>query len=252
METYKRGIRSCPQEAAVWIGAARLLELSVSRGGLGGGVAKARSLLESGRQRQPNIEWLWVEGVRLEARHGQEKAGDALLAKGLKVVSKSGLLWSERISRTPRAQQRGVAVQAARSLDRNPIVIVRVAALLWRERSYDKARRWFSRAVAIDSKYGDGWAYWLSFEMDQGTSESCENVRTQCENASPKLGELWLQVENTPSFYDASARAKLEEASRLASQRHQMSSAAQTGAVAGASDASSSSSVNVAASSGGR
>lgn len=204
METYKRGIRTCPGAAGVWLGAARLLERPVSEGGLGSGPAKARSLLESGRQRHPDLEALWVEGVRLEARHGQEKAGDSLLAKGLKAVPKSGLLWAEKISRTPRAQQKGVAVQAARTLDRNPIVITRVAALLWRDRSYDKARRWLSRAVAIDPRYGDGWAFWLAFERDQGNEDSRRKVVNQCEDAKPRNGEIWEQVCEMPEHYDSS------------------------------------------------
>jgi len=143
METYRRGMRACPTCAELWVYSARLLERSISKAGLGGGPIKARSLLESGRQRYPKLDLIWLESIRLEARHGNDAAADSVLAKALKAVPTSGLLWGEKIQRTPRAQQRGVAMQAIRTLDRDPIIITRVAQLFWRERRYDKARRWF-------------------------------------------------------------------------------------------------------------
>ncbi len=59
------------------------------------------------------------------------------------------------------------SVDALKKCDNNPHVVIAVARLFEKDRKVAKARKWFERAVALDSSLGDAWAYLYSFELKQ-------------------------------------------------------------------------------------
>lgn len=44
-------------------------------------------------------------------------------------------------------------------LENDPHVVLSVAKLFWKEKKYEKARKWFERVIILNPDFGDGWAY---------------------------------------------------------------------------------------------
>ena len=78
---YNAGLSHCPGSVPLWILLARLEE-----GPGGGGLTKARSVLEKGRQKNPANEELWLEAIRMELRAKNQEAAVLMMATGKFVV----------------------------------------------------------------------------------------------------------------------------------------------------------------------
>lgn len=87
--------------------------------------------------------------------------------------------------------------------------------LFWAERKIEKARKWFNRAVALDSDLGDAWSAFLRFELQYGNSEQQEEVIKRCEEAEPHHGELWCSVSKDFTQPRRSSREILMASSAL-------------------------------------
>ena len=90
-------------------------------------------------------------------------------------------------------------MQAIKSCNDDPHVIVAVAGLFVSERKYEKARKWFLRATTINPELGDAWVRWYAFEKELAggggeDGDRCKSVSERCVNAEPKYGELWVAV----------------------------------------------------------
>ena len=161
-------------------------------------MAKVRSVLEMSRMKIPQNAKLWLEAIRFEKRHGEDKLAASLLAKALKECPKSGLLWAEQIYMAPRPEQKAKSLDAINNCDDDPHVITAVAKLLWRSRKIRRARKWFHRAVTIDPDFGDAWAVYYKFELEQADKEGqrakLNDLIEDCKRADPHHGELWCNV----------------------------------------------------------
>lgn len=198
---YQRGLKNCPDNVVLWCLAARLEErvAEYSAGSANAGVTKARSLFELARLKNAKNPELWVEAIRLERRAGNDKLAISLMARALQECPSSGLLLAENISTSPRVEQKSKSADAIKRCPDDPRVITAVAALFAGERKYDKARKWFERAVVLDSDMGDSWAKLYAFELENGTKETQESVKQRCVTADPKHGELWCKVAKAMS-----------------------------------------------------
>ncbi|KAJ2757109.1 U4/U6 x U5 tri-snRNP complex subunit Prp1, partial [Coemansia sp. BCRC 34490] len=202
---------SCPTSVDLWISAARL-ESSATHFNQ---PTRARAILERSRVYVPRNPRLWLEAVCLEcdspdANAGAEQmaAARSLLARALQECPKSGLLWAQAILLEPRAQQRKTkAVDALKAADSSdPALVVVVARVFWAERRVEKARAWFERAVRADPDYGDAWAWWLRFELEQAADEKQTQTQLQrvdqlelaCAKADPHHGLVWPSVSKDP------------------------------------------------------
>lgn len=157
---YSQGLKACPASIPLW----RLLiqlEEKVK------GVLKARPTSELSRMKLPKCPELWLEGIRLERRAGNEKLADALLVKGKKECPKSGLLWAEDLLTCGKHQQKAKAADALKACIDDPLVLLAVARLFERSQRPAKARRRFERTLAIEPKLGDSWIYYYAFEFVQ-------------------------------------------------------------------------------------
>jgi pre-mRNA-processing factor 6 len=208
-EYYQRGITNCPSCIVLWVLASKLEErISKSRLHNGGTMtgnsidvttaavyAKARSLLELARLKNPKTPRLWLEAVRLERRAGNEKMAHTLMAKALQECPDSGLLLSEGILLASKAEQKSKSADAIRKCPNDPLVIATVASLFAMDRKEEKARKWFERAVILDPDIGDSWAKLYKFEMEQSNNEvRLQDVKERCVQADPKHGEVWCSV----------------------------------------------------------
>ncbi|KAJ2512831.1 U4/U6 x U5 tri-snRNP complex subunit Prp1 [Coemansia sp. RSA 1939] len=210
-QTLSRALKSCPTSVDLWISAARL-ESSATHFNQ---PTRARAILERSRVYVPRNPRLWLEAVCLEcdspdANAGAEQmaAARSLLARALQECPKSGLLWAQAILLEPRAQQRKTkAVDALKAADSSdPALVVVVARVFWAERRVEKARAWFERAVRADPDYGDAWAWWLRFELEQAADEKQTQAQLQrvdqlelaCAKADPHHGLVWPSVSKDP------------------------------------------------------
>ena len=158
------------------------------------GTPKARTVLELARLKNPTSDELWLASVRLERRAGESKLAAALMAKALQACPNSGILWSDEIGHVPRPSQRAKAQDAMKKCENDPRVVVAVASLFWRDRKYQKARKWLNRAVTLGHDLGDSWAVYYQFELQQGDKEQQEAVLKRCVTADPHHGEEWCAV----------------------------------------------------------
>jgi len=208
-ETYQLGLRHCPTNIVLWIHAATLEERVF-------GPAKARLILESARRKHPTCPEIWLESVRLERRAAviaattaansslnnldsdsapllptSYKAADLLLAKALQACPNSGILLAEDIDSAQKGQQKSKSLDALKKADNDPHVVLSVARLFWRDRKYEKAQKWFDRAVLLSPDFGDAWAWFYAFLMDQGDDTSRSAVQERCAKAEPAHGAKW-------------------------------------------------------------
>lgn len=106
----------------------------------------------------------------------------------------SGLLLAEDIAMAPRVDKKRKCEDAVRKADADALVVTAVARVFWADRKYDKARKWFERAVTLDADAGDAWASYFAFELQAGTPESQAAVERRCVAAEPAHGERWQAV----------------------------------------------------------
>jgi len=222
---YQRGLQNCPNSVVLWSLASQLEErvAEYGAGSSNAGVTKARSLLELARLKNPKNPELWLEAIRLERRAGNEKLAVSLIARALQEVPTSGILLAENITTSPRVEQKSKSADAIKKRPDDPRVIAAVASLFASERKHDKARKWYERAVKLDSDLGDSWAKWYAFELDVGTKEGQEDVKQRCIAAEPKHGELWCRVskdmpnrrKTAAEHLDIAANKILEEKQKL-------------------------------------
>lgn len=189
-ETLAKAVKACPDCVPLWLEAANLEETT----GNGG---RARSLLEVGRLKNVNAPRLWLEAVRLERRAGNKKAAATLMSKALQQCRTAGALWAESIAMEPRAQQKTKSSDALKACDNDPMVILAVSRLFWRDRKEDKARSWCNRAVTIDPDLGDAWANYYAFELQHGNADLQAEVMRRAVAADPKHGDEWTSVSKS-------------------------------------------------------
>ena len=214
---YQRGLQHCTDNVVLWSLASRLEEhmADYGAGSSNAGVTKARSLLELARLKNPKNPELWLEAVRLERRAGNEKLAVSLMARALQECASSGLLLAENITMSPRVEQKSKSADAIKKCPDDPRVIAAVASLFAIERKYDKARKWFERAVKLDADLGDSWVKYYAFELQAGTKEAQAEIKQKCIAAEPKHGEIWCSVTKAMSKRRKSTAEHLDDAAQI-------------------------------------
>eukprot|EP00010_Vexillifera_abyssalis_P009520 CAMPEP_0201549092 /NCGR_PEP_ID=MMETSP0173_2-20130828/5574_1 /ASSEMBLY_ACC=CAM_ASM_000268 /TAXON_ID=218659 /ORGANISM="Vexillifera sp., Strain DIVA3 564/2" /LENGTH=367 /DNA_ID=CAMNT_0047958649 /DNA_START=167 /DNA_END=1267 /DNA_ORIENTATION=+ len=183
---YQKALSQCPHSIPLWIEAAQC-EARFS-------IAKARSLLERALHKNPGCDRLWLEAVRVEERAGHPDVAQSLLANAMQQCPKSGILWAHSIATQPRVKQKSRAVDALKVCDDNPHVLLSVAKVFVQERKYQKARRWFERALGLDPDLGDIWVHYLDcLKKQQAPKEEINGLIERCVEQAPRHGVLWVQ-----------------------------------------------------------
>jgi pre-mRNA-processing factor 6 len=72
-------------------------------------------------------------------------------------LSPQGIVWGESLARAPKTKAKRRSVDALKACNNDPHVVVQVARVFWRDRRKEKARKWFTRSVAINPDFGDAW-----------------------------------------------------------------------------------------------
>jgi pre-mRNA-processing factor 6 len=205
-EALNVGTRAVPKVPVLYILLARLLEKQ-------GNVVQARSALERGRTACPRNDQLWCESVRLERRAHNIPSAQKMISVALQECPSSGLLWSEKIMHLEaRTQRKPRAMEAIKKVEKDPQIFVVVGRIFWAERRLEKADTWFTKAVVLDSDYGDGWVWFYKFLLAHGSVAKQEEVLSKATMAEPRHGEIWQSVRKDPK----NARKSVEEILKIA------------------------------------
>jgi pre-mRNA-processing factor 6 len=191
---YQEGLALCPHSVPLWLCASRLAERDSA--------AKARSLLDRARLKNPKTPLLWLEAVRVELRAGSAAMAQSVLARALQECPGAGALWAEAIALEPPQKQKGKVVAALQHCDNDPL-----ARVFWQDGKAAKARGWFNRALTLNADLGDVWAQLYKFELQHGTEEAQQQVVARCVEADPRHGEKWTSVSKAVE----NSRLKTEE-----------------------------------------
>jgi pre-mRNA-processing factor 6 len=66
-------------------------------------------------------------------------------------------LWSYAIELEPKATRKKKIVDALNQCQDDAYVNLAVAKLFWKERKYEKVKRWLEKAVLLNKSIGDSW-----------------------------------------------------------------------------------------------
>ena len=150
---FRHALDACPKSSKLWIAASRCTKSP----------DKARSFLESARIAIPGNELLWLETLSNEKRAGNDT--QYILAKALQECPKSGVLIYEDILADANPETRKRKATDAIQKSDDPYVLIAVAKVLELQRSFEKARRWYAKAVQKDPTFGDAWAAWYAMVL---------------------------------------------------------------------------------------
>ncbi|CAH7689019.1 PRP1 splicing factor, N-terminal-domain-containing protein [Phakopsora pachyrhizi] len=199
-EAYSTGTKRCPRSITLWILSSRLEE----RVGL---TIKARAIMERARHHNPKNDRLWSESCSIEERATGHLTGNNsststsigtqaknMISRALQDCPTSGLLHAQSIWYEPRPQRKRKGVDALKSSNNHPEVIVTVGRLLWQERKLDKVRNWFEKAIIGDSDNGDYFGIYYKFLKMHGSQEERDMLVEKCKSLEPHHGPIWQSV----------------------------------------------------------
>ncbi|CCK71538.1 U4/U6-U5 snRNP complex subunit PRP6 KNAG_0H01250 [Huiozyma naganishii CBS 8797] len=122
-EWYTLGREKCPSIVLFPILIAKVDELYLNK------IARARSVLETAIVKQPKEELLYQALVQLETRQHNLKAAQLLIARGLRNLPASALLWVERfnLAASKKSSQKKTLFQdALKSTHNNSLIILHI------------------------------------------------------------------------------------------------------------------------------
>lgn len=193
-DVLARAVRACPHSIDLWLASSRLEE----KAGL---AIRARAVLEKARLANPRNDVLWLESARVEERSNSPAEYRRLLSRGLQECPASGLLWADSIFAEPRPSRKTRSADALKKTDDDARVVCAVAQLFLVEGKYERARQWFERAVAADAKWGDGYGWWLKFEVEQAKADTqaatVQRVVDLAHRQEARYGEVFQQVNKS-------------------------------------------------------
>eukprot|EP00924_Labyrinthula_sp_SR-Ha-C_P007136 augustus_masked-scaffold_8-processed-gene-10.7-mRNA-1 protein AED:0.38 eAED:0.42 QI:0/-1/0/1/-1/1/1/0/957 len=207
---------------SLWVQLSRVEELTPGMP-LSTCILKARSVLESARLSIPESEKVFVESIKFEIRIAEREnlyesaAIKNLFSKAFQVpaLKKSGIIWAMRVKVTPRIQQKAISQQALEHCGNDPWVLASVASLFWRFRKVNRSRKYYKKALELNSDLGDIWAAYYAFEAEQKSDlitrkEVLEGILKRIEEAAPTHGEIWPIIKKNPLGVGQTLSEKLE------------------------------------------
>lgn len=110
----------------------------------------ARPILEKARLKIPKSPEILRLAVRLEMEADNKKGAIFILSKALKELPLDGELWSYRIELEPKASRKKIINDALKQCDKDPYVYLSGAKLFWKERKFEKVKRWLDLSIKKD------------------------------------------------------------------------------------------------------
>ncbi|VWU51910.1 pre-mRNA-processing factor 6, putative [Hepatocystis sp. ex Piliocolobus tephrosceles] len=140
-----------------------------------------------------NYDLLWLKLIEIEQMCNNKNI-NLILSEALKECPTSGLLWSKAIMLENKNIQNSKSVNAFNACGNNVYVVLTVALLFWTNFKIVKARKWFYRVITLNPSFGDGWATFLAFEIDQQNEINQKDIINKCIKAEPNRGYMWNKI----------------------------------------------------------
>ncbi|CAF4810724.1 unnamed protein product [Pieris macdunnoughi] len=159
-------------------------------------IKKARLLLKSVRETNPNHPPAWIASARLEEVTGKIQAARNLIMKGCEVNPSSEELWLEAARLQPRDTARAVIAHAARNLPHSVRVWVKAADL---EQEPKAKRRVFRKALEHIPNSVRLWKAAVELE----NPEDARILLSRAVECCPTSVELWLALARLETYENA-------------------------------------------------
>ncbi|EPT29991.1 putative U5 snRNP-associated subunit [Toxoplasma gondii TgCatPRC2] len=204
-EVFQRGTVVCCRSVPLWLCAVDCQREQ-------GKWSVARAILEKAKLRNPKNPDLWHAAIRIEVEAGNKQMAQHVASKAVQECPNSGLVWAEAIFLEEKSAQTHKAVDALTKCENDVHLVLAVACLFWKEGKISKARKWLNRSVTLDASFGDAWAAFLAFELENGGGEKeCRNIINKASLAQPNRGLNWNKVVKHVSCWTLSFPEKLRK-----------------------------------------
>lgn len=159
-------------------------------------IKKARLLLKSVRETNPNHPPAWIASARLEEVTGKVQSARNLIMKGCEVNPSSEELWLEAARLQPRDTARAVIAHAARNLPHSVRIWVKAADL---EQEIKAKRRVFRKALEHIPNSVRLWKAAVELE----NPEDARILLSRAVECCPTSVELWLALARLETYENA-------------------------------------------------
>ncbi|XP_034238152.1 pre-mRNA-processing factor 6 [Thrips palmi] len=159
-------------------------------------IKKARLLLKSVRETNPNHPPAWIASARLEEVTGKVQAARNLIMKGCEVNQKSEDLWLEAARLQPPDTARGVIAQAVRHIPTSVRIWIKAAAL---ETETKAKRRVYRKALEHIPNSVRLWK--AAVELEE--PEEARILLSRAVECCPTSVDLWLALARLESYENA-------------------------------------------------
>ncbi|KAM3965652.1 pre-mRNA processing factor 6 [Aphomia sociella] len=159
-------------------------------------IKKARLLLKSVRETNPNHPPAWIASARLEEVTGKVQSARNLIMKGCEVNPSSEELWLEAARLQPRDTARAVIAHAARNLPHSVRIWVKAADL---EQETKAKRRVYRKALEHIPNSVRLWKAAVELE----NPEDARILLSRAVECCPTSVELWLALARLESYENA-------------------------------------------------
>ncbi|KAI8439587.1 hypothetical protein MSG28_013314 [Choristoneura fumiferana] len=159
-------------------------------------IKKARLLLKSVRETNPNHPPAWIASARLEEVTGKVQSARNLIMKGCEVNPSSEELWLEAARLQPRDTARAVIAHAARNLPHSVRVWVKAADL---EQEPKAKRRVYRKALEHIPNSVRLWKAAVELE----NPEDARILLSRAVECCPTSVELWLALARLETYENA-------------------------------------------------
>jgi pre-mRNA-processing factor 6 len=159
-------------------------------------IKKARLLLKSVRETNPNHAPAWIASARLEEVVGKMQAARNLVMKGTEQCPKSEDMWLEAARLLPNDVARGIVAQAVKQLPQSVKLWIKAADL---ESELKAKKKVFRKALESVPNSVRLWKAAIELEEEEDArimlSRACE--------CCPTSVELWLALARLETYEDA-------------------------------------------------
>jgi pre-mRNA-processing factor 6 len=200
LSVLKSAVAQCPQSADVHVA---LISAAVRQNFPR---PRIRALLERARQACPQDAIVWLISAEFEEKFRRS----AILEQAKSAVtSEIGLVWARQVELVEGEGRHSAAKQALETVGNCRELVLVMAVCLWRSGSLDQARAALENANREFPDWGDGWAFRLKFERDQGTQGE--------ERPAGKLksGFLWTRMSSDARNYGLDQDELLQKMEQL-------------------------------------
>lgn len=212
---HRTGLQLCQTSTPLWLLYIRIVQRVESS-------ARARSLLEVARKRNPTSTEIWLESIQLERESNNEQMVDKLVTDGLQQLPNDGMLliffvdWilgrllCEQIRQAPKVKRGTMLSSLIKSHSDDPYLYMLAGCFFWSQKKNDKAKRWFEGAIQYNSDIGDHWAVYYMFMLETDTEENVKQFLTRFDAHVPIHGRVWCSIKKKKENRKKSPREWLE------------------------------------------